>query len=38
MSGHVKGMIQFPQWLGKFSKTNKMDRIAQELQTHTRLG
>lgn len=38
MSGHVQGQIQFPNWLGKNSKQNKMDRILQELQMHTRLS
>ena len=37
MSGYVKGKIEFPVWLGKFSKTNKFDRMLQELQTHTRM-
>jgi hypothetical protein len=37
MSGHVQGMIQFPSWLGKNSKQNKVDRMLQELQMHTRL-
>ncbi|BES91550.1 replication factor C [Nesidiocoris tenuis] len=30
-------MINFPAWLGKNSKKNKMDRMAQEVQSHTRL-
>ena len=30
--------IQFPAWLGKNSKRNKIDRILQELQMHTRLS
>ena len=38
MSGFVSGQIQFPSWLGKNSKTSKMDRITQELQIHTRLS
>ena len=38
MSGHVSGQIQFPQWLGKYSRQNKFDRILQELQVHTRLS
>ena len=38
MGGHVAGQIQFPQWLGKYSRQNKFDRILQELQIHTRLS
>lgn len=38
MEGFVSGQIQFPSWLGKNSKTNKIDRITQELQIHTRLS
>jgi replication factor C subunit 1 len=38
MSGHISGQIQFPQWLGRYSKQNKFDRILQELQVHTRLS
>ncbi|KAF6214098.1 hypothetical protein GE061_011829 [Apolygus lucorum] len=37
LEGHVGGMINFPEWLGKNSKKNKMDRLAQEIQSHTRL-
>lgn len=37
MAGQLHGQIQFPQWLGKYSKQGKMDRILQELQVHTRL-
>lgn len=37
MEGYIGGQIQFPQWLGKNSRTNKMDRLLQELQIHTRL-
>ena len=32
MAGHVGGMIEFPKWLGKYSRQNKFDRILQELQ------
>ena len=32
MAGHVAGRIEFPQWLGKYSRQNKFDRILQELQ------
>ena len=38
MEGFLSGQIQFPSWLGKNSKTNKIDRITQELQIHTRLS
>ena len=38
MEGFLSGQIQFPSWLGKNSKTNKMDRILQELTIHTRLS
>lgn len=37
MEGHVGGQIQFPSWLGKNSRQNKMDRLLQELQIHMRL-
>ncbi|KAK9505710.1 hypothetical protein O3M35_009700 [Rhynocoris fuscipes] len=37
LSGRVGGMINFPSWLGKNSKKNKMDRLCQEIQVHTRL-
>ena len=32
MAGHVAGQIEFPKWLGKYSRQNKFDRILQELQ------
>ena len=38
MAGHVAGQIQFPRWLGQYSRQNKFDRILQELQMHTRLS
>ena len=38
MSGYMRGQIQFPNWLGKYSKQNKMDRLLQEAQIHTRLS
>jgi len=38
MSGYMRGQIQFPNWLGKYSKQNKMDRLLQEAQMHTRLS
>ena len=37
MEGIFTGQIQFPNWLGKNSRQNKMDRLLQELQIHTRL-
>ncbi|XP_028039481.1 replication factor C subunit 1 [Bombyx mandarina] len=38
VSGHVVGQIQFPGWLGKNSRANKMHRLAQEIHAHTRLS
>ncbi|XP_023954959.2 replication factor C subunit 1 [Bicyclus anynana] len=38
MEGHVAGQIQFPGWLGKNSRANKMRRLAQEIHAHTRLS
>ncbi len=38
MEGGMAGQIQFPQWLGKFSKQNKCDRNLQELEAHMRLS
>lgn len=38
MSGYLTGQIQFPAWLGKNSRKNKIDRILQELEVHTRLS
>jgi replication factor C subunit 1 len=32
MAGHVAGQIEFPKWLGMYSRQNKFDRILQELQ------
>ncbi|XP_048005810.1 replication factor C subunit 1 [Leguminivora glycinivorella] len=37
MAGHVTGQIQFPGWLGKNSRKNKMHRLCQEIHAHTRL-
>lgn len=37
MSGHVSGPINFPGWLGKYSRTTKRSRLAQEIHDHTRL-
>ncbi|XP_028157701.1 replication factor C subunit 1 isoform X2 [Ostrinia furnacalis] len=38
LSGHVAGQIQFPGWLGKNSRANKMQRLCQEIHAHTRLS
>ncbi|XP_032510855.2 replication factor C subunit 1 isoform X1 [Danaus plexippus] len=38
LSGHVSGQIQFPSWLGKNSRANKMNRLCQEIHAHTRLS
>ncbi|KAJ3262664.1 hypothetical protein HK103_000193 [Boothiomyces macroporosus] len=35
--GQLKGMIQFPSWLGQNSKQGKGNRLLRELQLHTRL-
>ncbi|XP_039960664.1 replication factor C subunit 1 [Bactrocera tryoni] len=37
MSGHFTGQINFPGWLGKYSRSNKRSRLAQEIHDHTRL-
>ena len=37
MEGRIGGQINFPSWLGKNSRQNKMDRLLQELQLHMRL-
>uniref|UniRef100_A0A8D8WJC6 Activator 1 large subunit n=1 Tax=Cacopsylla melanoneura TaxID=428564 RepID=A0A8D8WJC6_9HEMI len=37
LAGHVSGRIQFPMWFGKNSRGNKIDRLVQEIQVHTRL-
>ncbi|XP_057372530.1 replication factor C subunit 1-like [Daphnia carinata] len=37
MEGYVGSKIEFPSWLGKNSRQNKMDRLLQELQSHMRL-
>lgn len=37
LRGHISKQINFPAWLGKFSKGNKMNRLLQELQIHTRI-
>ncbi|KAJ1521099.1 hypothetical protein ONE63_002801 [Megalurothrips usitatus] len=38
MEGHLTGQIQFPSWLGKNSRGNKMSRLLQDLQVHMRLS
>ncbi|KAJ3318387.1 hypothetical protein HDV06_003072 [Boothiomyces sp. JEL0866] len=35
--GQLKGMINFPSWLGQNSKQGKGNRLLRELQLHTRL-
>lgn len=37
MSGKITSQINFPGWLGKYSKTQKRRRMAQELHDHTRI-
>lgn len=37
MVGHFNGQINFPGWLGKYSKTSKRKRLAQEIHDHTRI-
>ncbi|KAI9560967.1 hypothetical protein GHT06_011923 [Daphnia sinensis] len=37
MEGFISSQVAFPSWLGKNSRTNKMDRLLQELQMHMRL-
>lgn len=37
MSGTMTGQINFPGWLGKYSKTAKRSRMAQEIHDHTRI-
>ncbi|CAH0747063.1 unnamed protein product [Diatraea saccharalis] len=38
MRGHVSAQIQFPAWLGRNSRANKMKRLCQEIHAHTRLS
>ncbi|CAG9136425.1 unnamed protein product [Plutella xylostella] len=38
LSGHVAAQVQFPAWLGKNSRHNKMKRLAHEIHAHTRLS
>ncbi|EFO24140.1 ATPase [Loa loa] len=37
MNGYMKGMINFPSWLGKNSTFNKRQRLLRQLTTHTYL-
>nr|CAD7453509.1 unnamed protein product [Timema tahoe] len=37
MEGHLTSQINFPAWLGKNSRMQKLSRLAQELQIHMRL-
>ncbi|XP_078665046.1 replication factor C subunit 1-like isoform X1 [Branchiostoma floridae x Branchiostoma belcheri] len=37
MRGHLSGMINFPGWLGQFSKQNRLKRLLQELHMHMHL-
>lgn len=37
MEGRITAQINFPAWLGKNSKTQKRNRLAQELHDHTRI-
>lgn len=38
MSGSLDGLVRFPSWFGRNSKTTKFNRLMQELTTHTRLA
>lgn len=37
MSGFVNSQINFPSWLGRNSKTNKFDRLLQDITLHARI-
>jgi replication factor C subunit 1 len=37
MEGSFTSQIDFPGWLGKNSKMNKRNRLAQEIHDHTRV-
>lgn len=37
ISGQSTAQINFPEWFGKNSKTQKRSRLAQEIYDHTRL-
>lgn len=36
MAGSITKQINFPGWLGKYSRSNKRKRLAQEIHDHTR--
>lgn len=38
MSGSLDGLVRFPSWFGRNSKTTRFNRLMQELTTHTRLA
>ncbi|XP_046972816.1 replication factor C subunit 1 [Vanessa cardui] len=38
LEGNLSSQIQFPSWLGKNSRKNKMHRLCQEIHAHTRLS
>jgi replication factor C subunit 1 len=38
MSGSFNAAVSFPSWLGKFSRSNKRKRLAQEIHDHTRIS
>lgn len=38
MGGTYNAQVSFPSWLGKFSRSNKRKRLAQELHDHTRIS
>ncbi|KAL4720124.1 hypothetical protein ACJJTC_018744 [Scirpophaga incertulas] len=38
MAGHLTAQVQFPAWLGRNSRRNKMHRLCQEIHAHTRLS
>lgn len=37
MEGSLSTQVNFPGWLGKYSKTQKRSRLAQEVHNHTRI-
>lgn len=37
MAGRIGGQIMFPAWFGRNSRTNKFDRLMQEITVHARL-
>ncbi|CAL1677655.1 unnamed protein product [Lasius platythorax] len=38
MSGSLDGLVRFPGWFGRNSKTTRFNRLMQELTSHTRLA